>query len=107
MAIERRNIEKTVEIQEFFERERLEVSKDKKAKVLKQKQLLELPSKRIKALVGKEGEVPKCMVCLEEFIVNDRIRTLKCFHNFHKACIDKWLTSESGSCPVCKVIQKI
>lgn len=33
---ERREIEKTVEIQEFFESERLETLKDKKARVLKE-----------------------------------------------------------------------
>ena len=34
------------------------------------------------------------------------VRTLRCFHIFHKKCIDRWLTQVNGSCPICKVLQK-
>lgn len=47
------------------------------------------------------------MVCLNDFAELEEVRTLRCFHDFHGECIDKWLTKESGSCPVCKVIQHI
>ena len=33
----------------------------------------------------------KCMVCLEEFVENDHLRTLSCSHQYHVICVDKWL----------------
>eukprot|EP00928_Gymnodinium_smaydae_P093275 TRINITY_DN77360_c0_g1_i1.p1 TRINITY_DN77360_c0_g1~~TRINITY_DN77360_c0_g1_i1.p1 ORF type:complete len:353 (+),score=61.12 TRINITY_DN77360_c0_g1_i1:65-1123(+) len=42
-----------------------------------------------------------CAVCLADFDVGDRIRTLPCQHAFHKDCIDAWLRSRIV-CPVCR-----
>ena len=76
--------------------------------MLRPEQIADLPLKKFKSSeMQKPGEKAKCMVCLCEFEEEEAVRTLKCFHTFHKACIDKWLTRESGSCPVCKVIQKV
>lgn len=49
------------------------------------------------AAVGEE----QCAICLNEFEDNDSLRTLRCAHRFHMACVDQWL-SHSGQCPVCK-----
>lgn len=43
-----------------------------------------------------------CPVCMEDFKEGDWSSTLRCFHIFHVACADKWL-SQSGNCPVCRV----
>mmetsp|Transcript_54329 Transcript_54329/g.101864 ORF Transcript_54329/g.101864 Transcript_54329/m.101864 type:complete len:228 (+) Transcript_54329:34-717(+) len=42
-----------------------------------------------------------CAICLDSFQVGDSVRILPCFHMFHKACVDQWLTS-SQLCPICK-----
>jgi hypothetical protein len=44
-----------------------------------------------------------CVICLEAFKIGDEIRELPCHHEFHSGtCIDPWLTSKSGECPLCK-----
>jgi len=43
----------------------------------------------------------QCMICLEDFEVNDRLRVLPCFHRYHCGCVDNWF-SRSRCCPVCK-----
>lgn len=42
-----------------------------------------------------------CTICLSLFKEGKRIKTLPCFHQFHKRCIDTWLET-SCLCPVCK-----
>jgi hypothetical protein len=42
-----------------------------------------------------------CNICLCEFAPGDEVRTLPCFHFFHKTEIDEWL-SRSKTCPLCK-----
>ncbi|KAI8047579.1 uncharacterized protein B0P05DRAFT_565678 [Gilbertella persicaria] len=43
-----------------------------------------------------------CVVCLEAFKIGDQLRELPCHHEYHCVCIDPWLTSKSGECPICK-----
>jgi len=42
-----------------------------------------------------------CVICLNDFQNGEHIRTLPCVHNFHKDCIDNWLT-QKGCCPICR-----
>lgn len=42
---------------------------------------------------------PHCSICLEEFVVGERIRYLPCHHHFHQSCIDPWLAAKA-SCPL-------
>jgi len=44
----------------------------------------------------------KCAICLEVPEDDDVVRSLKCGHCYHQTCIDPWLTSQSGACPLCK-----
>lgn len=44
----------------------------------------------------------QCAICLDILEPNDIVRALKCFHCFHQECIDPWLTSRRGECPLCK-----
>ncbi|KAI9318218.1 hypothetical protein BX666DRAFT_1606567 [Dichotomocladium elegans] len=43
-----------------------------------------------------------CVVCLERMVCGDVVRQLPCEHEYHLECIDPWLTTKSGECPLCK-----
>lgn len=43
----------------------------------------------------------KCMICVELFVKDDKLRTLPCLHRYHRHCIDEWLR-RSPLCPICK-----
>ncbi|KAI8147701.1 hypothetical protein BJV82DRAFT_596591 [Fennellomyces sp. T-0311] len=43
-----------------------------------------------------------CVICLDEFSSGDTVRKLPCGHEYHRECIDPWLTIKSASCPLCK-----
>ena len=42
-----------------------------------------------------------CVVCLERFCAEEKVRVLPCLHQFHRHCIDPWLRQQA-QCPVCK-----
>lgn len=44
-----------------------------------------------------------CTICLDEFVVGDKLRCLPCNHVFHAECIAKWLIERSATCPLCKI----
>mmetsp|Transcript_6442 Transcript_6442/g.11513 ORF Transcript_6442/g.11513 Transcript_6442/m.11513 type:complete len:165 (-) Transcript_6442:122-616(-) len=52
-------------------------------------------------ITAAQGEQKACSICMEEFAVGDKQRTMPCFHRFHQACLDEWLT-RNGTCPICK-----
>ena len=43
-----------------------------------------------------------CIICMEKFEENEKVKQLKCGHIFHGDCIDQWLEKEK-KCPFCKV----
>ncbi len=57
------------------------------------------------ALIGLK-DVPEtqleCLVCYQEFVIDDKIRKLPCEHYYHSECIDKWIISRSRVCPLCR-----
>jgi hypothetical protein len=52
--------------------------------------------------LSDQEEEPSCTVCLCEYECGDEIRRLPCGHDFHQACIDKWMTQHT-TCPICRV----
>ena len=44
----------------------------------------------------------KCIICMENYKIDDNVETLPCFHFFHKDCIDQWFKGNKDSCPICK-----
>ena len=51
---------------------------------------------------NKNENFEKCVVCMEKYQINDDIKTLPCFHIFHKECIEQWLKAGKDTCPICK-----
>ena len=43
----------------------------------------------------------KCIICLNNYMIHDKISYLSCLHLFHSRCIKEWLKI-SKKCPLCK-----
>ena len=48
-----------------------------------------------------EIEKNKCIICLNNYKIHDKISYLPCLHLFHNGCIKEWL-KRSNKCPLCK-----
>lgn len=72
-------------------------------KKLSNEKINSLPKIYFKLKKNENGnsEKEKCMVCMEDFAENERLRLLPCFHKYHIGCIDEWL-KEKSFCPICK-----
>ncbi|KAF5460213.1 hypothetical protein F2P56_020096 [Juglans regia] len=47
-------------------------------------------------------EAAQCYICLVEYEEGDSLRILPCHHEYHRACIDKWLKEIHRVCPLCR-----
>ncbi|KAF7728184.1 hypothetical protein EC973_006578 [Apophysomyces ossiformis] len=50
----------------------------------------------------KNMTAERCPVCLDDFVLKQPVRVLKCHHVFHMECVDRWLCEAQNSCPVCR-----
>lgn len=50
----------------------------------------------------KNMAVEECVICMENFKINQFLRKLDCDHIFHKRCVDKWLIQGNQCCPICR-----
>lgn len=55
----------------------------------------------IKDLEKMPNENKHCVICLVEYVINDKVKILPCIHIFHSKCIDQWLLKKP-KCPLCK-----
>ena len=61
-----------------------------------------LPENRISDINKLNEENKKCLICLDEYVNNDNVIYLPCFHIFHKNCIIQWI-KKHANCPLCKI----
>ncbi|KAL3571786.1 hypothetical protein D5086_025690, partial [Populus alba] len=64
-----------------------------------------LPLKNYQKSHGTENVAQheqQCHICLVDYEEGDKIRVLPCSHEFHMACVDKWLKDIHGVCPLCR-----
>ena len=56
-----------------------------------------------KVISELEGELlNECSICLENFVVGQRITQLSCHHPFHKDCLNLWIR-DNHNCPLCRL----
>ena len=49
----------------------------------------------------KESNHDSCIICLDDFNIDDNMINLECSHFFHEECIKKWFLY-NNKCPLCK-----
>ncbi|KAK9150322.1 hypothetical protein Syun_008631 [Stephania yunnanensis] len=49
--------------------------------------------------VSEEGE--SCSICMDEYVVDKKVGSLSCRHEFHIDCIKDWLL-QKNTCPICR-----
>ena len=60
--------------------------------------------KRLKHIKYKDTmNDSQCTICIEEFLLNEKICILECKHMFHINCLDDWITTKKANvkCPNC------
>lgn len=48
----------------------------------------------------------KCPICLDKFIIGEKVIVLKCKHVTHSTCLRRWF-NEHNTCPQCRFIPKL
>ena len=43
----------------------------------------------------------RCVICLSDFEIGEKVSALPCCHSFHTKCLDEWIT-RNQKCPICK-----
>ncbi|UJR10238.1 hypothetical protein I4U23_014451 [Adineta vaga] len=80
----------------------LELDNSVRSQSLTDEQINRLPTEPFQGARNKSDEENKCSVCWDDFEQNQILRRLRCFHLYHKDCIDKWL-KDNNQCPICRV----
>ena len=73
---------------------------------LTKEQIENLPTIVYKEPQHSTTEEEKCIICMEKFISEQKLRFLTCMHRYHVDCIDPWL-EQNSICPKCKIEVKI
>lgn len=60
--------------------------------------------KQLRTIDLNEDKLTKyhqCSICLEDFILKEKVINLTCDHFYHEACIFQWF-KKHNACPICK-----
>lgn len=78
---------------------------DKKENLFKEEDANEIlryiPNSIITEEKNKNDNNYKCVICLNEFKIGDKVCTIPCLHIFHIDCLKKWIIMNRW-CPICK-----
>ena len=61
-----------------------------------------IPTSVIQEEKNKNDNNYKCLICLYEFKIGDKVCTLPCLHIFHTECLKDWIMRNTW-CPICKM----
>ena len=67
-------------------------------------ELFKLDNNKLDKIKSSDNE--QCIICLEDFKINEQCLYLNCLHLFHSKCIIEWLLKHDN-CPICKENYKI
>ena len=57
--------------------------------------------------IGLSLESSTCMICTEDFVLEEQLKSLYCFHTFHLQCIETWFKNDREMrCPNCNRTSK-
>lgn len=62
--------------------------------VLEQLPIIELDDYKLK-------KYRQCTICLEDFVLGEKVINLTCNHFYHEPCIKQWFKNQN-MCPICK-----
>merc|ERR1719382_1406780 len=62
--------------------------------------LKKIPTKKFAE--GDEVQWETCCICLDDYVVGDKLRILPCGHAYHMKCIDPWLLKNKRVCSQCR-----
>ena len=68
-------------------------------KGLTKEKIKKIPEKPFRKVLFDDNS--NCIICMEDFEENEKVKQLDCGHIFHGECIDKWLEKQK-TCPFCK-----
>ena len=63
---------------------------ENKDKPIKKELLKDLPIITLKNIDNLDDEKKLCYICLKDYIIEDKVLTLPCLHNFHPDCVKEW-----------------
>ena len=53
-------------------------------------------------VIDKNFENNECIICLEQMLVDHKVKILDCGHMYHYRCIDEWIKKKKEiNCPLC------
>ena len=53
-------------------------------------------------VINKNFENNECIICLEQMLVDHKVKILDCGHMYHYRCIDEWIKKKKEiNCPLC------
>ena len=53
-------------------------------------------------IVKNNFENNECIICLEEMVINNKMKILECGHIYHYKCINNWFKKKNEiNCPLC------
>ena len=53
-------------------------------------------------VINKNFENNECIICLEQMLVDHKVKILDCGHMYHYRCINDWINKKKEiNCPLC------
>ena len=53
-------------------------------------------------VIDKNFENNECIICLEQMLVDHKVKILDCGHMYHYRCINDWINKKKEiNCPLC------